>query len=308
MQRNLSVFLVSFLITVIPPVACGQVNPMSISGVDSLKKNQVTGSLYFGFDFTKDAMEYLYLSLSASGLYVDKRNTYGISAVINLRGLKERSTSNNGYIIIQTDLWRHEFEGIICKTRWLHAEPFAMLQFDENRGINARWQVGAYAVPAIISKPKIHLSAGIGMLYQFDRYDLLPPDYIDWWEKPEMDLIYHAITQLDQDSTGFLTRNGPRISLYLSMISSLGKIVDWNIYVSLQQPFTSVFRDTPLYDVSRDYQIPYPCLTIESIVKVKILEWLSLTARYYMQHDRNQLTFYLPYYMYSITTGINFSL
>jgi len=31
-------------------------------------------------------MEYLYLSLSASGLYVDKRNTYGISAVINLRG------------------------------------------------------------------------------------------------------------------------------------------------------------------------------------------------------------------------------
>ena len=38
----------------------------------------------------------------------------------------------------------------------------------------------------------------------------------------------------------------------------------------------------------------------------KILSWLALDLRYYMQHDRNQLTFYLPYYMYTITMGVYF--
>jgi len=300
--------LILSLLAAGPLTLSAQVNPMSISGVDSLKLHQVTGSLYFGFDFTRDATEYLYLSLTGSGLYVDKRNTYGMSAVINIRGNQERSTSNNGYVIVQADLWRHSFRGTLCRINRLHAEPFGMLQFDENRGINARWQVGAYAVPAILARPNIHISAGIGMLWQFDRYDLLPPDYVDYWDKDEMDRIYNAMHQLDPDSIGFMTRNGPRAAVYISLISSLGKVVDWNIYASLQQPFTSVFKGTPLYNVSGDYQTPYPCLTIESIMKFKILKWLSINIRYYMQHDRNQLTYYLPYYMYSVTMGVSFGL
>jgi len=123
-----------------------------------------------------------------------------------------------------------------------------------------------------------------------------------------MDRVYKAIKQIDPDSTGFMYRCGPRFAFYLSLISSLGKLVDWNIYISCQQPFTSVFRNTPLYDVSEDYRIPYPCITIESIMKFKILKWFSLNIRYYMQHDRNQLTYYLPYYMYSLTTGFSFNL
>lgn len=182
-----------------------------------------------------------------------------------------------------------------------------MLQFDENRGIYTRWQVGIYAVPAILAKPKIHISAGVGMLYQFDRYDLLPPDYIDWWDKADMDKIYNAIMQLDSD-TGFVNHSDPRFALYLSIVSSFGKFIDWNFYISCQQPFSSIFRNTPLYDISRDYRTPYPCITIESILKFNILKWLSLNIRYYMQHDRNQLTFYLPYYMYTITTGFSFNL
>ncbi len=308
MKLALSILGIAIICTTAPIMILGQVNPMSISGVDSLKIHQVTGSLFLGFDFTKDATEYLYLSFSGSGLYVDRRNTYGVSSVVYLRGLQERSTSNSGYVIAQADLWRHNFEGKICKTNRIHAEPFAMLQFDENRGINARWQLGAYAVPAIFSKSNVHISAGVGMLWQFDRYDLLPPDYVDYWDKEEMERIYKAIHELDPDTTWFMKRNGPRVALFLSLISSLGKLVDWNIYVSLQQPFTSVFKGTPLYDVSADYQKPYPCITIESTIKFKILKWLSINLRYYMQHDRNQLTYYLPFYTYSITTGVNFGL
>lgn len=281
---------------------------MSLTGLDSLKQNQVTGSLYLGFDFSQDAMQYLYLSASGSGLFADKNSTYGISAVVNYRGMKKRSTSNNGYVIIQADLWRHQFDSAVCKTRRVHAEPFVLLQFDENRGIYARLQAGLYAVLSIISKKHIHLSGGGGILYQFDRYDLLPPDYIDWWSKEDMDRIYNSINQLDPDSSGFMNHHGPRLALYLSMVSSIGKLIDWNVYLSYQQPFTSIFRGTTLYDVSSDYRIPYPCITIESVLKFKILKWLSLNLRYYMQHDRNQLTYYLPYYMYSVTTGFNFSL
>jgi len=300
-------FLYLLLFILLQDGLYSQVNHMTIAGLDSLKKHQVTGSLFFGFDFSQDALQYLYLSFTGSGLYVDRHNTYGLSAVVNLRGMKERSTSNNGYVIIQSDLWRHHFDSSVCKTNIIHAEPFGMLQFDENRGIFTRFQVGVYAVPAIIFKPRIHLSAGIGMLYQFDRYDLLPPDYIDWWSKAEMDQIYSAICQLSPD-TGFMNRHGPRFSLYLSMVSSIGKIIDWNIFFSYQQPFTSIFKGTPLYNISPDYRAPYPCITIESILKIKILKWLSLNVRYYMQHDRNQLTYYLPFYMYSITTGFGLDL
>jgi hypothetical protein len=276
--------------------------------MDSLKNHQLTGNLYLGFDFSQDAMQYLYLSLTATGLYADKHNTWGLSGVINYRGMTERSTSNNGYMIFQADLWRHEFDNDVCKTRRLWTEPFALFQFDENRGIYSRWQTGVYAVPSILSDSHIHLYAGIGMLYQFDQYDLLPPDYIDWWSKEEMNLIYQAIEKLDPDSTGFINRSSPRVGLCLSMISTIGSNIDLNIFLSFQQPFSSVFRNTPLYSVSEDYRTPYPCITIESILKFRILKWLALNIRYYMQHDRNQITFYLPYYMYTITTGFTFSL
>ena len=146
------------------------------------------------------------------------------------------------------------------------------------------------------------------MLYQFDRYDLLPPDYVDWWDKNDMELIYRAIQLLDPDSTGFYNLSGPRFAVSLSLISSIGKNIDLNIFVSYQQPFSSAFRNTPLYSVSSDYQTPYPCITIESILKFRILKWLALNIRYYMQHDRNQITFYLPYYMYTVTTGFTFSI
>lgn len=277
-------------------------------GLDTLKKHQFTGNIYLGFYFSQDAVQYLYLTSTAAGLYIDAQNTYEISGVINYQGLKERSTYNTGYVIIRANLWRHKFISHRIKTNRLSAEPFAMLQFDENRGINNRWQLGLYAVPNILMKKKIQLSAGIGLLYQFDRYDLLPPDYVDWWSGEEMIKVYNAMHILDPDSTGYAYRNGPRAALFVSMITSLGKNIDLNLLVAYQQPFESSFQGTQLYSVSPDYRRAYPCITIESILNFNILKWLSLNIRYYMQHDRNQLTFYLPYYMYSITMGVNFSI
>jgi hypothetical protein len=277
-------------------------------GLDTLKKHQFTGNLYLGFYFSQDAKQYLYLSSTAAGLYVDCKNTYEISGVITYQGLQKRSTSNSGYAVLRANLWRHRFTGNKIKTNPLYAQPFVMLQFDENRGINNRWQAGIYAVPTILMKKKIQLTAGIGLLYQFDRYDLLPPDYVDWWDADETKKIYAAIHQLDPDSSGFVYRAGPRAALYLGMIASFGKNVDLNLLISYQQPFSSSFKGTALYSISADYQTPYPCITVESILNFNILKWLSLNIRYYMQHDRNQLTFYLPYYMYSITTGVTFSI
>jgi hypothetical protein len=276
-------------------------------GLDTLKKHQFTGNIYLGFYFSQDAIQYLYLSLSAAGLYVDNHNTYEVSGVITLKGMEKRSTSNNGYAVCRANLWRHQFMNDKIKTNPIYAQPFVMFQFDENRGIYNRWQVGLYAVPTILMKKKVQILAGAGMLYQFDKYDLLPPDYVDWWNEVEMKKIQIAMRQLDPDSNGFVNRQGPRISIYLSMIASFGKNVDLNLLFSYQQPFSSAFAGTPLYSISSDYRTPYPCLTIESILNFRILKWLSLNIRYYLQHDRNQLTFYLPYYMYSITTGLTFS-
>jgi len=275
-------------------------------GLDTLKKHQFAGNLYLGFYFSQDALQYLYLSSTASGLYVDAHHSYELSGVITFKGMEKRSTSNNGYAIGRVNLWRHRFVDNIITPNRLYAQPFVMFQFDENRGIYSRWQSGIYAVPNLLMKKRIQLFAGIGLLYQFDRYDLLPPDYVDWWDSTEMKQIYRNISQLDPDSTGFADRSGPRAALYLGMIASFGKI-DLNLNISCQQPFTSSFKGTPLYDISEDYRTPYPCITAEAILNIGLLRWLSLNIRYYMQHDRNQLTFYLPYYMYSITTGLTFS-
>ena len=285
-----------------------QVNTFYKDGLDTLKKHQFTGNLYLGFYFSQDALQYLYLSSTAAGLYVDSHSTYEISGVVTFKGLEERSTSNNGYAICRANLWRHRFVDNSIKTNRIYGQPFVMFQFDENRGINNRWQVGLYAVPTILMKKKIQLAAGIGLLYQFDRYDLLPPDYIDWWDADEMKKIYYAMHLLDPDSSGFVNRADPRAAMYLTMIASFGKNVDLNILLSYQQPFSSTFQGTPLYAVSADYRTPYPCITVESILNFRILRWLSFNVRYYLQHDRNQLTFYLPFYMYSITTGVTFSI
>jgi hypothetical protein len=300
--------LVLLLLAFLSSSVSSQVITFYKDGLDTLNKHQITGNLYFGFYFSQDATRYLYLSSTAAGLYVDSRNTHEISGVITFQGLQQRSTSNNGYVILRSCLWRHNFVNNHIKSNRLYAQPFAMLQFDENRGINSRWQIGLYAVPTILMKKKVQVTAGIGMLYQFDRYDLLPPDYVDWWSADVMKKIYTAMHLMDPDSCGFANRSGLRAAFNLSMIASFGKNVDLNLLLSCQQPFTSSFKGTPLYDISADYRTPYPCITVESILNFNILKWLSLNIRYYMQHDRNQLTFYLPYYMYSITTGVTFSI
>jgi len=276
--------------------------------LDTLKKGRPTGSLYLGFYFLEDALQYLYLSGSASGLLLDSRNLYEVSGVINYQGLRIRSTNNTGYVYAHTSLFRHKFSGSTLNMSKISFEPFAMFQFDEDRGINARWQTGVYAVPLIVNKPKFRIQAGLGLLYQWDRYDLLPPDYEDWWSAREWKIVQKNIKILDSDSNGFATRNGIRGAVYLSFNGTFGKIFDMNIMLCYQQPFVSNFKGTELYDVSTDFKTPYPCISAEVLMNFQILKWLAMNLRYYMQHDRNQVTFYLPYYMYSITAGVSFTI
>jgi len=75
-------------------------------GLDTLKKHQFTGNLYLGFYFSQDALQYLYLSSTVAGLYVDIHNTYEISGVVTLKGMEKRSTSNNGYVISRANFCR----------------------------------------------------------------------------------------------------------------------------------------------------------------------------------------------------------
>ncbi|MCX6280381.1 MAG: hypothetical protein NTU51_00275 [Bacteroidetes bacterium] len=305
-------FIAGFLFFI--PLVCmnfastAQVCTFNKQYLDTLKKGRPTGNLYLGFYFLQDAVQYLYLTSTASGLVQDSHNLYEISGVINYQGLRERSTNNTGYVFVHSNLFNHSYaEGKLIKSK-LSMEPFAMFQFDEDRGINARWQTGVYAVPLILERQKIRIQAGFGFLYQWDRYDLLPPDYEGWWSEEEWKVIKDDIKKLDHDSTGFAWRNGVRAAAYLSFNGTFGKIFDMNIIVSYQQPFVSNFKGTELYDVSADFKTPYPCITVETIMNFKLLKWLAVDLRYYMQHDRNQVTFYLPYYMYSVTMGVSFTI
>jgi hypothetical protein len=276
-------------------------------GLDTLKLNQIKANVYLGFYFSQDALQYLYLTSNASGLYVGSRSTLELSGVINLQGLKKRSTSNSGYLIARSNLWRHRFIDDTIRPSKINMEPFVMFQFDENRGINQRYQAGLYAVPTLVNTRKISVEFGLGLLEQVDCYDLLPPDYDGWWDEDRMKQIREDIQVLDPDGDGYAWLSSTRAGCFLGMTGSFGKF-DLNLIASLQQPFRSSFHGTALYDRSADFRTPYPCITVESIFNVSLFRWFSLNLRYYMQHDRNQYTFYLPYFVYSITTGVTFSM
>jgi len=275
--------------------------------MDSLKKNQFTCNLYIGFDYTQDALKYLYLSSNAAGMFIGKTNTYNISGIINYKGLERNSTSNNGYVAAKVNLWHHRFIDDIIKPSKINFEPFVMFQFDENRGVNGRWQTGVYGVPLILDAKYIEIYGGFGVLYQFDKYDLLPSDYKGWWDEQTMEQISTDIIQLKPDGSKFMNRESLRGALFISSVIGMGKVGNINFVLSYQQPYHSIFYGTALYDKSSDYKIPYPCINFETIINFQILKWLSFDLRYYMQHDRNQLTYYLPYYVYTITSGVTFS-
>jgi len=287
-------------------LASGQVSMFSKAHTDSLKKGIPTGSLNLGFSLMQDAVKYLYIYTTFAGMIMDVRNQYEIISVLTYQGLRIRSTSNTGYVFAHAYLLHHKMKDNKCILQKINVEPFGLFQFDEDRGINARWQVGAYAVPRILEKPKIRIRAGFGLLYQWDRYDLLPPDYEGWWTEEEWKIIARSIHYLSSGDSGFASRNGVRGSVYLAFNSSFGKRFDWNVIAYYQQPLISNFKGTPLYDVSGDFRIPYPCITLETIMNFNVLSWLSMDIRFYLQHDRNQLTYYLPYFMYSITFGVYF--
>ena len=302
------VLCILMLMIMVPAAIQAQVSTFSKKYIDTLKTARPTASLYLGVYLMEDAVQYLYLYGNADALIPDKRNQHEVMAVINYQGLKERSTSNAGYIFAHSNLFRYKTAGGKRVAQKFSLEPFFMYQFDEDRGVNCRLQAGAYAVPVILESPKIRIQAGIGFLYQWDRYDLLPPDYEGWWTDEQWKTISRDIQQLDTKGTGFISKNGVRASVYLGFYSTFGKVFDWNLVLFYQQPFESSFVGTPFYGISADYRTPYPCFTAETSMSFRILPWLALDLRYYWQHDRNQLTFYLPWYMYYSTLGVSFTI
>jgi hypothetical protein len=285
-----------------------QVTVFSKDHIDTLKIHRPSGNLYLGVYFMQDALQYLYLYGMASGVILDSNNLVELSGVLNYQGLRTRSTSNTGYLYFHTNLFRQKQINGKRKLNRISLEPFSLYQFDEDRGINGRLQAGVYASPVLLDAKKVRIWAGLGFCTQYDLYDMLPPDYEGWWDDTDWKQISNAITELDPDGNGFVSRLGIRGSLYLAFSGSFGEKFDMNLMLIAQQPFVSSFHGTALYSVSRDYQIPYPCLTMETVLNFRILSWLAMDLRSYLQHDRNQLTYYLPYFMYYLTFGVSFTI
>ena len=285
----------------------GQVSQFKKSVLDSLQTNKLYGVGGLSFLLNQDSKAELFALADASFLYATNKHTYEWLSSLYYNSTDQISSSNRFYSMIRAGLFRNVHDAnnpLLLKKKRVFAEPFVFFQWDENRGIAQRWQLGLNAVYAFRSESsRVKWNIGGGLVYEKEDWRVFSRE-----KQQAFDTLPPAFKQLIQqilgiDSRGHLFRDNWRMNFYSNWFYE-NKPFSVNLFVGLQQPFRAPFEglpDIPFYPYPKK---KFPRVTAEISLTYKISRYMSLLTRYYMQVDKGQLTQFVPDFVYSFSQGI----
>ena len=299
-----SVFVVVCILLISIP-AFTQVASFQKKVLDSLPANTWLGNVGLGINFNKSAVRRLFLTSSVNVLYPSQLHSYNLKASSFSNGSDIEADDNWLYAIFNLNLLHHRVKNDVIIERKFNPELFTMFQFDRARGITQRWQNGVNIVWNNSKLKNIRFNMGTGIFIENEKWRVFTKaDYAIWDTlSPVVQDLIRSLLKMDQNND--IVRHNTRWNLYLNAYASFGKIVSLNTFFSVQTPFNPPYKDLPsLTDFPTVTKI-YPRYTLETILLLRISKTFSINSKFYLQHDRGQISPFTPDEVFNFSQGFN---
>lgn len=201
----------------------GIINCFSVSGqILNIEKDRVdrdTANVWLGnigltFNNRSQQVHVLTFNAFSNVVYLSAKHSYIFISNNNLIRVKDQDVISDGYGHFRIHFFRR---------RKLSAETFAQVQYDESRGMRERELAGAGWRHHIHHSDKLNLAAGIGAMYEHERWALE-----------------------GNDSTTSLVKS----TNYFSLHWKISKHVEFNVINYYQARFSAFFHPRVISDAS----------------------------------------------------------
>ncbi|UFH57031.1 hypothetical protein [Spirosoma sp. KNUC1025] len=282
----------------------GQVLIFTKSTIDSLPPGKLVGGISLTGSLSLERAQFLLLEGSVNGLYGTNRHTYEVAGSVRYTTYDHLPTSSRGFLSIRGNIWKRHLEDDHLVPHRFYLEPFAYLQYDDQRGLNLRAQVGAMGSVRLRNGTKSRFTAGAGFFYEYEQWQMIPRT-----NRIMLDTLPQAVFDLYQEYLG-LNRQGqvqhydPKTCAYIGYAGDVSPLVTINGMLQWQQPLLSPYHGKPIYELSPDFRRLWPRFMIDVRLMLHLSKHLNLLSQLMLQHDRGQLGSLIPYTNYAFQQGI----
>lgn len=168
--------------------------------------NEWVGSFTFGYNKIVQQNRLWTLNGNLSLLHFTPKHFYAVSSALNMVRFGDFQALSDGFAQFRIN-FNHKRKFVL--------EPFTHLQYDSNRGLKTRWQIGQGLKYHLFKVHKVTLSAGAGLMYEYENWDRKVADSI-----PNIHYEIHALKN----------------SFYINSIFRIKTNVEANLFLIHQAP------------------------------------------------------------------------
>ncbi len=299
---------VSFLWLCMLIPAKAQLTAFKKSRIDTAKVNDLMGTGFFAVTFNRSENSHLFFQTDLNLLVPTRQHVFDMALSSYFNGLEKFASDNRLYVMFRQNYRRHKVYGDSLKANRLHIETSQFFQYDEARGLLHRFQLGTNVVyiPAFTqTNSHVFLNASLGVVYEWDYWRLIDRKFLPDLDSLPDDILQELEQLLGIDNKGNVPRNNFRLNASANFIADLSNKMSVNLYANLQLPFQKPFRGLPQLLVYPDVNKNYLRSTVEALWRYKISHALSVSLRFYLQHDKAQITPNTPDVVYTISPGLS---
>ncbi|MFI5154158.1 MAG: hypothetical protein ACHQET_12535 [Chitinophagales bacterium] len=299
--------VIAFIFFLKPAHCDAQVTPFEKSVLDSLEANDFNGSISWGFNVGQDGTSTFVTNSDIGLMYSTRRSNYQLLESAYFSRYESFNTVDRYFVMGIASLYSHDLvSDSILTEKKIYPEPFTLLTYDANRGLNSRWQTGIDAVYAFKPTKIIRLKMGLGILYELENWQMVQRDSLYKLDSLPQNVRDYLFKTIGIDQEGRLYINNVRANLFANCMSSFGPNVNLNAFIDIQIPFVPPYHNLPQIPQFPVVTKLYPRVTVDMQLTVKIWKKLGLLTSFYMQYDKGQVPLYVPNFVYSLTQGIQF--
>jgi hypothetical protein len=168
-------------------------------------ENEKTGSFGLGFNKVTQQIRLWSLNANANFIYFTPKNFYATSGALNIIRFEGRDAISDGFLQFRINLNHRKL---------FVSEPFMHMQYDGNRGLRFRGQLGQGGRFHLVKVQVFNLAVGTGLMYEFENWRRRVSDTLT------VNYDLHSI----------------KTSSYINTIFKIGKNVDANFFLIHQAP------------------------------------------------------------------------
>ena len=287
-----------------------QLTAFKKSRIDTAKANHLLGTGFFAVTFNRADENHLFFQTDLNLLQPTSEHVFDMVMSSYFNGLEKFAADNRIYVMFRQNYWRHHLQHDSLKTKRFHWETSQFFQYDEARGLLHRFQLGTNVVyiPAFTQTNKdLFINTSMGVVYEWDYWRLLDRKFLPDLDSLPDDVLQELERLLGFDDKGNVPRNNLRLNASANLIAAISKKMSINVYANLQLPFLKPFRDLPQLAVYPDVTKNYLRSTVEALWRYNVSKALAISLRFYLQHDKAQISPNTPDVVYTISPGLSVS-